>query len=234
MFNQSSARQSVALLIAAGLAIGVTASQAMADDGHAGHDHSHALYMSSHHGGQLAQTNAYCFEVVYRPNETRIYLFDHNYKHLSMRGVKGQAALQMRGSDKVYTFPAHYVAPSRPDDHDYLAVHADVSNVRDGAMQVTFDFELLPGSQQRGARFTQTFALSQPTVTFAHFTHADRPAISRQTVCPVMGTKLGSHGTPIKATVGNQPVYLCCKSCIGKLQKDPKTYLAKIANSRGN
>ena len=43
-----------------------------------------------------------------------------------------------------------------------------------------------------------------------------RLLIAAQGICPVSGQKLGSHGDPVKATVGEQTVYLCCKACVGK------------------
>jgi hypothetical protein len=57
----------------------------------------------------------------------------------------------------------------------------------------------------------------------------DKAAVARQEVCPVTGAKLGSMGAPIKVLVGDQPLYLCCKGCLGKVQRDPETYLAKAA-----
>ncbi len=44
----------------------------------------------------------------------------------------------------------------------------------------------------------------------------DRLLIDAQGICPVSGQKLGSHGDPVKATVGEQTVFLCCKGCVGK------------------
>ncbi|MBI2480166.1 MAG: hypothetical protein HYV60_16505 [Planctomycetia bacterium] len=49
-----------------------------------------------------------------------------------------------------------------------------------------------------------------------------------------MGTKLGSHETPIKMLVGDQLLYLCCKGCIRKVEADPQTYLSKISSACGD
>ena len=75
-------------------------------------------------------------------------------------------------------------------------------------------------------------ALSKPTVTVAALTKADQSGVARQKVCPVMGTKLGAHGTPVKVLIDGRPVYLCCKRCLGKVQKDPELYLRKAAQLR--
>ena len=44
----------------------------------------------------------------------------------------------------------------------------------------------------------------------------DRLLVDAQGICPVSGQKLGSHGDPVKATVGEQTIFLCCKGCVGK------------------
>jgi len=142
--------------------------------------------------------------------------------------------MQLRSSGKSYRFPAKYVAGKKRTDQDYLAVFADVSGIRDGDMQVAIHLNNLPGAHERTADFRQNFALAKFNVAFARLTSADQAAIAHQDVCPVTGVKLGSHGLPIKALIGDQPVYLCCKGCIRKLQAEPQAYLAKIASPRGN
>ena len=224
-------------MVVCSFALGATVCSAWADEGHNhadGHNHEHGKHSVGHHGGQVAKTKNFCLEVVYQPKEARIYLYDHAFKHLSMRGVSGQASMQIRGNDKAYRFPAKFVAGKNREDHDYLAVFADVSGIRDGDMQVTMHLENLPAPSERTAHFVQTFAISKPKVSLAQLTEADRAGIGRQQVCPVMGTKLGSHGTPIKMMVGDKPLYLCCKGCIQKVEANPQAYLAKIPSPRGN
>jgi Cu(I)/Ag(I) efflux system membrane fusion protein len=57
----------------------------------------------------------------------------------------------------------------------------------------------------------------------------DESLIAFQKVCPVTGLKLGSMGKPIKKVVEGKTVFLCCPACEEKLNKDPQTYLAKLA-----
>ena len=45
-------------------------------------------------------------------------------------------------------------------------------------------------------------------------TQHDQLRIAVQEICPVSGEKLGEHGTPIKAKVGQETVYLCCEGCL--------------------
>ncbi len=56
-------------------------------------------------------------------------------------------------------------------------------------------------------------------------TAADAAAIRAQRECPVTATTLGSHGTPIKVSVGGQTLFVCCKGCAGKVVGNPDRYL---------
>ena len=59
----------------------------------------------------------------------------------------------------------------------------------------------------------------------------DRKLAEEQKVCPVTGEPLGSMGKPIKLTVKDRPVFICCASCEGKIKADPDKYLAKIGQN---
>ena len=56
----------------------------------------------------------------------------------------------------------------------------------------------------------------------------DRQPAKAQALCPVTGAALGSMGVPVKITLRDRPVYLCCKSCIGKAKRDPDGILKKL------
>lgn len=49
-----------------------------------------------------------------------------------------------------------------------------------------------------------------------------------QRTCPVTGEELGAHGTPIPVTVKGRTIYVCCRGCVTKVQRDPDTYLRKV------
>lgn len=50
-------------------------------------------------------------------------------------------------------------------------------------------------------------------------TKTDRLLVKAQKICPVSGDDLSTVTTPVKATVGKQTVFLCCKACFkGKVQ----------------
>ncbi|QDV83774.1 Archaeal TRASH domain protein [Stieleria magnilauensis] len=72
------------------------------------------------------------------------------------------------------------------------------------------------------------YAAGRPQITVATSTAADAAAIAAQKVCPVMDEPLGGMGTPIKVTIGDKPIYLCCKGCIKKIQAEPAKYLAMV------
>jgi len=183
------------------------------------------------HGGQISEGAYHHFEVVYRPQETRIYLYDPKGQPVAARGVKGEVVMQVQGSPKQHRFPLSYASPKPGTrDSDYLLLPVDVSGIPDGEMQVRFELSNLPfQDQEPRARFSQTFALTHAplSVTVAKLTAADKPGIARQRVCPVMDTPLGSHGEVIKVLVGRKPLYLCCKGCIRKVQANPELYLQK-------
>jgi hypothetical protein len=182
------------------------------------------------HGGQMSVAGPYCFEVVYRPKETRVYLYDSDHRPMSAQGVHGQLLMKMRRNNKEFRFPLKYVAPQRVDPaHDHLAAAVDVSRVRDGDMTVTSELANLPNKEQQRAKFAQTFALSKPPIRVVALDKSDRQPIAQQAACVVTDERLGGMGDPVKVMVGDRPIYLCCKACLGRVKDDPEEYLAKAA-----
>jgi YHS domain-containing protein len=181
------------------------------------------------HGGRISSTQMYQFEVAFYPKETRIFLHSPSQGPLSAKGVSGQATMQVRGNPQASHFPLKYV-PAQPgsNDQDYLAVGADVSQVRDGDMQASFELANLPYQQEPRVQFAQSFALSHAPlqVVVAEFTDADREAVARQKVCPVSHEAF-DHDTPVKLMIGDRVLYLCCKDCIEEVQKNPQAYYAQ-------
>ncbi len=54
-----------------------------------------------------------------------------------------------------------------------------------------------------------------------------------QKTCPVMGDELGAMGPPIPVNVRGDTVYVCCRGCVAKVQRDPDKYLPKVLAERG-
>ncbi len=58
---------------------------------------------------------------------------------------------------------------------------------------------------------------------------ADQKLALAQMVCLVGDPNhLGEMGVPVKEVVKGKTVFLCCKSCVEDLKKDPDKYLAKL------
>lgn len=67
----------------------------------------------------------------------------------------------------------------------------------------------------------------------AKATKADAAAIARQRLCPVVDGKLNAMGGPWKVVVKGQPVFVCCKRCIKKVQQNADFYIAKAKRLSG-
>ena len=57
----------------------------------------------------------------------------------------------------------------------------------------------------------------------------DRALIDAQEWCVVQtDERLGSMGVPLKIDIKGQPVFICCKGCQKKAEKDPDATLTKL------
>jgi len=214
--------------------------------GHAGHDagsagHQHGATQVEHtghtqsapqpqHGGQLTVMNPLAFEIVYLPQEIRVYLYGPAEQPETAKDVNGEIAMLARGNDRVSRVPLHYVVPPPgSQQQDYLAAAVNLSRVKDGDVTATIRLANLPLPHRPEATFAQAVVLSKarPQVTLAPLGPGDQAGIARQQVCPVTGARLGSMGDPIKVLIGGQPLFLCCKGCFGKVQANPAAYLHK-------
>ena len=57
---------------------------------------------------------------------------------------------------------------------------------------------------------------------------SDKDLIAKQKTCPVSGKLLGGMGTPVKVTVKDRTVFLCCAGCKAKFLQNVDFYLAKL------
>ena len=57
---------------------------------------------------------------------------------------------------------------------------------------------------------------------------ADQKVALEQKVCPISGDNLGDMGVPIKVTLKDQTVLLCCGGCKKQALAEPEVTLAKI------
>lgn len=72
-------------------------------------------------------------------------------------------------------------------------------------------------------------AYFEKTLTFSQPTKADQEAIAAQETCPVSGKDLNAMGGPIKASLGENSVFLCCPGCAPKVKASPEKFLAGAA-----
>jgi YHS domain-containing protein len=65
---------------------------------------------------------------------------------------------------------------------------------------------------------------------FAKIAEAGVELENIQTTCPVSGEELegGDMGGPVSHAYKGRTVMFCCKMCVGKFDKDPARYLAKL------
>src|SRR3972149_7256194 len=90
------------------------------DTGHAGHQLGTAgddntantqVAPQPPHDGQVTKMEPLTFEVVYQPQEIRIYIYGFMPYPESAKEARGEAVLQVRGNPQVFRAPLVYVAP---------------------------------------------------------------------------------------------------------------------------
>jgi Cu(I)/Ag(I) efflux system membrane fusion protein len=62
----------------------------------------------------------------------------------------------------------------------------------------------------------------------------DRKLAEAQRLCPVLKSRLGSMGRPVKLMLNGQPVFLCCKGCEDEARADIDTTLATVERLKAN
>jgi membrane fusion protein, copper/silver efflux system len=97
------------------------------------------------------------------------------------------------------------------------------------------------GGTQAGDRHSAATA-ARPSLTrdeedkvqaaLAKLNTEDRRLVEDQRYCPVLGTRLGSMGLPVKLLLQEQLVFLCCKACVREAQGNPQTTLAKVTERK--
>jgi hypothetical protein len=86
--------------------------------------------------------------------------------------------------------------------------------------------------QEWRAELAQSRAVIVPTIrkNLTKLSSEDRSLAESQGWCPILeANPLGLLGTPVKITIKDQPVFLCCPDCAADAKKDPEQTLAKVA-----
>jgi hypothetical protein len=186
--------------------------------------------MAGKHGGFVSATRHYYCEVVFEPQQTKLFFYNPGQTKCHVRGVVGEMVLKVNGDAREYRYPLELVAqPAWTGDNGYLVANADVSRVHDGDMEVVFRLRELPNPEEREVEFSQVFHLSatRPPIVTEPFSERDYRLAAQQCVCPVTNTAFAAQANPIKVVVGQQPVYVCCESCVSEVEKNPALYVQK-------
>jgi hypothetical protein len=112
-----------------------------------------------------------------------------------------------------------------------LAVIALLANLLlIGCKDNSADKQPAPNTDERTAREpVDQQGEAEIQAALAKLSPADRKLAEEQRFCAVQNdNRLGSMGTPVKITVKDQPVFLCCKGCTKKAQSNPDQTLAKV------
>ena len=65
----------------------------------------------------------------------------------------------------------------------------------------------------------------------AKLSSEDRKLAEAQKFCAIQTkNRLGTMGVPVKITIKDQPVFLCCGGCVGKAKANPDKTLATVAD----
>lgn len=89
-------------------------------------------------------------------------------------------------------------------------------------------FVCCPGCTKAFEREPAKYLAMLPTPSVAKATRADTAAVAAQKLCPVMNKSLTSMGGAWKVYAKGQPVFVCCKGCIAKVEQHPDFYLSKV------
>jgi hypothetical protein len=212
------------MAFAAGLALGL-GGLASADDGH---KHGAPL-----HGGKVAMTKEYHFEVVFAKDGLKVYPRSHEDRPLDASRLTGTATFYHPNSPKPWferKLSATAASPGRAASS--IGTSVDLSKVPANGAKVEFKVEGLPEPAETTAAFSVPFAVTpggELVVTKA--TAADAKAVAALKTCPVSKEDLDSMGGPLKVARGDKSVFICCKGCLKDLQANPDKFFGAQASA---
>lgn len=188
---------------------------------HDGQEHGSPL-----HGGKMATTKGYHFEVVFAKNGVTVFPRTHENKPVDASRLTGTATFYHPHSPNAW-FELK-LAPSASPGKAAASLGAaiDLSKVPVGGPKVTFKISGLPGAADPTATFTVPFEFAASgRIAVTNPTRADAKAIAAQKVCPVSKESLDSMGAPLKVSRGGDSIFICCKSCLKEIRATPDKFL---------
>jgi YHS domain-containing protein len=194
------------------------------------HDHGAPL-----HGGKVAMTKAYHFEVVFAKDGVKVYPRTHEDKPLDASKLSGTATFYHPNSPKPwFDRPLNVTAASPGHSPESLGASVDTSTFPAKGIKVALKVSGLPDPAESAATFDVPFtSATSGAIVFARATKADEKAIAAQKTCPVSKEELDSMGGPLKVSRGGKSTFICCQGCLKQIQADPDKYLAATETSRG-
>jgi len=153
------------------------------DEMQAGHSHE----MSEVHGGHVTMTPMNHFEVLFTPEEARVYLYDHEQKPLAIpTGVSVFMTLQTKAgeSSKLKLLP---VEPNLKEGRvqGYFTVEHDFGSLKEGSTKALIQ---VAGLAEKPIEFKTDVSLSEPAV-YACPMHDSPPAMDPMK-CPKCGMQM--------------------------------------------
>jgi hypothetical protein len=101
--------------------------------------------------------------------------------------------------------------------------------MRHGFLLLTAASVTLAGCGSRSNPEAPNAAESKIESALAKLSPEDRRLAEAQKWCAIQtDNRLGEMGAPIKITIKDQPVFLCCKGCKKEALADPDATLAKV------
>jgi hypothetical protein len=180
------------------------------------------------HGGYYLTVGTNCYEIVYMPLQTRVYLFDSKLKPLSARDVHARMLLPGATESPPQPVSFQYAPlPAGATEQDYVMAQVDIRPLQDKEITITWEFSGLPDRRHPTASFNPHYPrfTIRPYVAKVLPTEADRNVITRQQICPVSGVPLGSRGPVVKLYIGDFPLYVAGDDCIAAVTENPGRFL---------
>ena len=206
------------------LALGLVGN-APADDGN---KHGAPL-----HGGKVAMTKEYHFEVVFAKDGLMVYPRSHEDQPVDASRLTGTATFYHPSSPKPWFEQKLAPAAASPGKApSSIGTAVDLAKVPATGTKVAFRVEGLPEAAETTASFSVPFAVApNGEIVVAKATQADAKAVAALKTCPVSKEDLGSMGGPLKVTRDGKSTFICCKGCLKQLQADPDKYFGARASA---
>ena len=185
------------------------------------------------HGGTLVKSAKAPFEVVITRDLIRIFPLTPSGKPVDTSRLTGKASFYHPNSPKQVWFSRDLqpTAAAAGQVSSSLDLTVGMGTFPPDGLNVAFEISGLADPAEPKAQFTVPVSMKVVAAPIyqARATKADDAAIAAQRTCRVSGQALGSMGAPIKMTRGGSATYLCCQSCVKKVQAAPDTFLPQAA-----